>query len=337
MAQAKHHPEGDRLMHVNRRRGWEIPEHLATPEHVFLNRRAFVGATIGAAALTLAPELALAQRVTDLPDPTKDLYPVKRNEKFTLDRPITEETVNNTYNNFYEFGSSKTIAKAAQALKLRPWTIKIDGMVEKPQEVGIDDLIKKMPLEERLYRHRCVEAWSMAIAWSGFPMAKMVEFARPLSSAKYLRMETFLDPATASGQRQTWYPWPYVEGLTMAEATNELTFLVTGAYGKPVSKQMGAPLRLAVPWKYGFKSIKSITRFTFTDQRPKSFWEALQSAEYGFWANVNPEVAHPRWSQETEELIGRGGERRPTLLFNGYGEYVAHLYKGMENTERLWA
>jgi sulfoxide reductase catalytic subunit YedY len=304
---------------------------------VFLNRRAFVGATIGVAALALAPERALAQRITDLPDPTKDLYPVKRNEKFTLDRPITDETVNNTYNNFYEFGSSKTIAKAAQALKLRPWTVKIDGMVEKPQEVGIDDLIRKMPVEERLYRHRCVEAWSMAIAWSGFPMAKLVEFAKPLSSARYVRMETFLDPTTASGQRQTWYPWPYVEGLTMAEATNELTFLVTGAYGKPVSKQMGAPLRLAVPWKYGFKSIKSITRFTFTDQRPKSFWEALQSAEYGFWANVNPEVAHPRWSQATEELIGRGGERRPTLLFNGYGEYVAHLYKDMEKTERLWA
>jgi sulfoxide reductase catalytic subunit YedY len=148
-------------------------------------------------------------------------------------------------------------------------------------------------------------------------------------------METFLDPSAASGQRQTWYPWPYVEGLTMAEATNELAFLVTGAYGKPVAKQMGAPLRLAVPWKYGFKSIKSIRRFTFTDQRPKSFWEALQASEYGFWANVNPQVPHPRWSQATEELIGLN-ERRPTLLFNGYGEYVAHLYKGLEN-ERLYA
>jgi sulfoxide reductase catalytic subunit YedY len=324
-------------MHVIRRRGWEIPEHLATPERVFLNRRTFIGASIGAAAVTVAPPLALAQRIADMPDPTKDIYPVKRNERFTLDRPITDETVNNTYNNFYEFGSSKTISKAAQALKLRPWTIKIDGMVEKPQEIGIDDLIKRMPLEERLYRHRCVEAWSMAIAWSGFPLAKLVELAKPLASARYLRMETFLDPTTASGQRQTWYPWPYVEGLTMAEATNELAFLVTGAYGKPVSKQMGAPLRLALPWKYGFKSIKSITRFSFTDQRPKSFWEALQAAEYGFWANVNPEVAHPRWSQATEELIGRGGERRPTMLFNGYGEYVAHLYKDMEKTERLWA
>ena len=320
-------------MHVIRRRGWEIPERLATPEHLFFNRRAFLAAG-GAAALALSPELALAQRIADLPDPTGALYPVKRNDRYAIDRPITDEKINTNYNNFYEFGSSKTIAKAAQALKLRPWTIKIDGMVEQAQEIGIDDLVRKMPLEERLYRHRCVEAWSMAIAWSGFPFAKLVELAKPLASAKYVRMETFMDSSTASGQRQTWYPWPYVEGLTMAEATNELAFLVTGAYGKPVSKQMGAPLRLAVPWKYGFKSIKSIVRFHFTDQRPKSFWEALQASEYGFWANVNPQVPHPRWSQATEELIGLG-ERRPTLMFNGYGDYVAHLYQGLAQ-ERLY-
>ena len=321
-------------MHVIRRRGWEIPERLATPEHIFLNRRAFLGAA-GTAALSLSPELALAQRVADLPDPTKDLYPFKRNETFTLDRPITDEKININYNNFFEFGSTKTVGKAAQALKLRPWVVKIDGMVEKEFEVGLDDLLGKMPLEERLYRHRCVEAWSMAVAWSGFPLAKLVEMAKPLSSAKYLRMETFLDRSTAPEQRKPYYPWPYIEGLTMAEATNELAFLVTGTYGKPVAKQMGAPLRLAVPWKYGFKSIKSIRRFTFTDQRPRSFWEDLQASEYGFWANVNPQVPHPRWSQATEELIGTG-ERRPTLLFNGYGEYVADLYKGLEG-ERLWA
>jgi methionine sulfoxide reductase catalytic subunit len=321
-------------MHVIRRRGWEIPERLATPERLLLDRRAFLAAG-GAAALSLSPEFALAQRIADLPDPTRDLYPFKRNEKYVLDRPITEERFNIEYNNFYEFGSSKTIARAAQALKLRPWTVKFDGMVEKSQEIGIDDLIRKMTLEERLYRHRCVEAWSMTIPWSGFSLAEFVAFARPLSSAKYLRMETFHDPKVASGQRQTWYPWPYVEGLTMAEATNELAFLVTGAYGKPVTKQMGAPLRLAVPWKYGFKSIKSIVRFTFTDQRPKGFWEGLQAAEYGFWANVNPEVTHPRWSQASERILGTD-ETRPTLLFNGYGEYVAHIYKGLEN-ERLWA
>jgi methionine sulfoxide reductase catalytic subunit len=321
-------------MHVIRRRGWEIPESCATPEHLFLNRRAFLAAT-GAAAISLSPEFALAQRVADLPDPTANLYPVKRNEKYVLDRPITDEKINTNYNNFFEFGSTKTVARAAQALKLRPWTIKIDGMVEKEQTIDIDELIKKVTLEERLYRHRCVEAWSMAIPWSGFPLAKLVEMAKPLSSAKYVRMETFLDKAMAPEQRKTYYPWHYVEGLTIAEASNELAFLVTGAYGKPVPKQMGAPIRLAVPWKYGFKSIKSIVRFNFTDQRPKSYWEALQASEYGFWANVNPEVAHPRWSQATEEIIGTN-TRRPTLLFNGYGDYVAHLYRGFEN-EHLWA
>jgi sulfoxide reductase catalytic subunit YedY len=321
-------------MHVIRRRGWEIPESCATPEHLFFNRRAFLAAT-GAAALSLSPELALAQRASDLPDPTANLYPAKLKEKYVLDRPVTEERINVNYNNFYEFGSSKTIARAAQALKLRPWTIKVDGMVEKEQTIDIDDLLKQVTLEERLYRHRCVEAWSMAIPWSGFPLAKLVEIAKPLSSAKYLRMETFFDKAMAPEQRKSYYPWPYVEGLTIAEATNELAFLVTGAYGKPVAKSMGAPLRLAVPWKYGFKSIKSIVKFTFTDQRPESYWQKLQASEYGFWANVNPQVAHPRWSQASEEFLGTN-ERKPTLLFNGYGEYVADLYKGLEK-ERLWA
>jgi sulfoxide reductase catalytic subunit YedY len=320
-------------MNVIRRRSWEVPERLATPEHLFFNRRDFLAAT-GAGALALSPGLAMAQRVTDLPDPTTGLYPVKQNEKFTLDRAVTEEKINLNYNNFYEFSPNKSLAKQAQALKLRPWTIKIDGMVEKAQEIDIDDLIKKVSLEERLYRHRCVEAWSMAIPWSGFPLAKLVEMAKPLASAKYLRMETFFDKTMAPEQRKSYYPWPYVEGLTMAEATNELAFLVTGAYGKPVSKQQGAPLRLAVPWKYGFKSIKSITKFTFTDQRPKSYWEALQASEYGFWANVNPQVAHPRWSQATEEVIGTS-TRVPTLLFNGYSEYVADIYKGLES-ERLY-
>ena len=299
------------------------------------NRRTFLVG--GASAIALMPRSASAQRVTDLaylPHPSADLYPAKRNEKFTLDRPITDEKINAHYNNFYEFNSSKDVVEQAQKLQIRPWMVKIDGMVEKPQEIGIDDLIRTMTLEERTYRHRCVEAWSMAIAWTGFPLAKLVNFARPLGSAKYVRMETFMDAKTAPGQRQTWFPWPYIEGLTMAEATNDLAFLATGAYGHPMAKQHGAPLRLAVPWKYGFKSIKSIVRFTFTDQRPKGYWEALQSSEYGFWANVNPAVAHPRWSQASEEVIGTG-ERRPTLLFNGYGDYVADLYKGMDG-ERLW-
>jgi sulfoxide reductase catalytic subunit YedY len=324
-------------MHVIHRRGWELPESQTTPERLFFDRRQFLAAA-GMAGIALSSGAAQAQRMTDLanlPDPSASLYPAKRNETFKLDLTVTDESINVTYNNYYEFGSAKTISRAAQALPLRPWTIKIDGMVEKPQEIGIDDLFAKFPIEERLYRHRCVEAWSMVIPWSGFPLPRLVELAKPLASAKYLRMETFLNASVASGQRATWYPWPYVEGLTMAEATNELAFLVTGAYGKPVAKSMGAPLRLAVPWKYGFKSIKSITRFSFTDKRPKSFWEALQGAEYGFWANVNPEVPHPRWSQATEKDIGTG-ERRPTLLFNGYAEHVAGIYKGLES-ERLWA
>src|SRR5712691_7773300 len=276
----------DAAMHVIRRPSWQLRESTATPEHLFLDRRGFLGAGLAAAA-ALVPDIALAQRVADL-DPTSDLYPIRRNDKYQLDRPITDEKINGTYNNFFEFGSSKFVAKPAQALKIRPWTVKIDGMVESPREVGVDDLIRQMPLEERLYRHRCVEAWAMAMPWSGFPFAALVKLASPLASATYVRMETFVDAKIASGQRQSYLPWPYVEGLTMAEATNELAFLAVGAYGKPMPKVHGAPVRLAVPWKYGFKSIKSIVRFTFTDQQPKSYWESLQGGEYGFWANVNP-------------------------------------------------
>jgi sulfoxide reductase catalytic subunit YedY len=327
---------GTNAMNTIRRRGWEVPESCATPEHLFFDRRAFLAATgAGLAMAASTPATAMAERISDIPDPSAGVYPVKQNEKYVLDRDVTPEKINTNYNNFYEYGTSKDVARAAQQLRVRPWTVKIDGMVEKAQEVGIDDLLKTMPLEERLYRHRCVEAWGMAIPWSGFPLAEFVKFAKPLSSAKYLRMETFNDPSMAPGQRSPLYAWPYVEGLTMAEATNELAFLVTGAYGKPVAKTQGAPLRLAVPWKYGFKSIKSIVRFTFTDERPKGLWEVAQGSEYGFWANVNPEVPHARWSQATEEVIGTG-TRVPTMLFNGYAEYVADMYKGLEK-ERLWA
>ena len=223
---------------------------------------------------------------------------------------------------------------AAQALPIRPWEIKIDGHVEKEFTIGIDELIRKVGIEERLYRHRCVEAWSMTVPWSGFALSKLVELAKPTSAAKFIRMETFNNPEIAPGQKPPLFnwskglPWPYVEGVTMEEARNDLSFLVTGAYGKPVAKQMGAPLRLALPWKYGFKSIKSIVRFNFTDQQPVSFWETVLGAEYGFWANVNPAVAHPRWSQASERVLGTN-KRVPTLLYNGYGEQVAGLYKDL--------
>jgi methionine sulfoxide reductase catalytic subunit len=326
------------VMLIKIRRGWEIPERDATPEAVFHDRRQIVKAMgLGALIAAAGGEWGLgdAFAATQPPDPSAGLYPAKRNEKYTIDRPITDEKLSTNYNNFYEFGEDKDIAADAQALPIRPWTVAIDGMVEKPLTLDIDDLLKRVTLEERLYRHRCVEAWSMAVPWTGFPLKNLVDLAKPLGSATYLRMETFNNPKVASGQKQFWYPWPYIEGLTMAEAGNELSFLVTGMYGMPVPRQDGAPLRLVTPWKYGFKSIKSIVKFTFTDKRPKSYWEALQASEYGFWANVNPAVPHPRWSQATERVLGIDG-RRPTLIWNGYGEYVAHMYDDLKN-ERLFA
>ena len=319
-------------MPIRRNRGWELRDSEATPEALFLRRRELIKAI--AAGPILAPGLFSSLAMAE-DDPSAGLYPAKRNPRYTLDRPLTDAKYSTTYNNFYEFGTEKDVWRDAQALKVRPWTIKVDGMVEKPMTLGIDDLLKRVGLEERLYRHRCVEAWSMAVPWTGFPMRALLDIAKPLGSATYVRMETFMDPATAPEQNKFFYPWPYVEGLTMAEAANELSFLVTGMYGKAVPKQDGAPLRLVTPWKYGFKSIKSIVHFEFTDKRPKSYWEALQASEYGFWANVNPDVAHPRWSQATERVLGTD-ERKPTLIWNGYGDYVAGLYKGLEK-ERLFA
>jgi sulfoxide reductase catalytic subunit YedY len=318
-------------MLIKRRRGWEIPERDATPEAVYLNRRQWLagsGAALGVGGLG---GQALAQGA----DPTLDLYPAKRNEAYTLDRPLTEESLAASYNNFYEFGTSKDVTASAKRLQPRPWTISIDGLVEKPFEIGFDELIRKVGLEERLYRFRCVEAWSMAVPWTGFPLKQLVALAKPLSGAKYIQMQTFMNPRMAPGQSQRWYPWPYTEGLTIAEATHDMTLMVTGIYGKPIPNQHGAPMRLIVPWKYGFKSVKSINKISFVAERPKTFWEGLQASEYGFWANVNPEVSHPRWSQASEQVLG-SRERRPTLLFNGYAEQVAGLYKGLES-ERLWA
>jgi methionine sulfoxide reductase catalytic subunit len=324
-------------MYIKRKRGWELPESAATPEAVYVNRREFSkGLAAGAVLLAGAGIFAgTGTAEAEAADPSAKLYPVKRNETYKLDRALTPQDLVTSYNNYYEFGSSKDISDAAQALPIRPWTVTIDGMVEKPITIAIDDLLARMPLEERLYRHRCVEAWSMTVPWSGFAMKALVEFAKPLSSAKYVQMTSFENPDVAEGQQANWYPWPYIEGLTMAEATTDLAFLVTGAYGKPAPKQNGAPLRLATPWKYGFKSAKGIVRFSFTDKQPYNFWQAIQASEYGFWANVNPAVPHPRWSQAFERVLG-SDERVPTLLFNGYGEYVAALYKDLQN-ERLYA
>ena len=325
-------------MLIKIKRGWELPESAATPEEVFRNRRRIIKAA-AAGPILLAGAGAfggLARAAeSEMDDPSADLYPVERNPRYKLDRELTDQEIVTTYNNYYEFGSSKNIWRDAQELPIRPWTVQISGMVEKEFEIGIDDLLAKMPLEERLYRHRCVEAWSITVPWSGFQMSHLVELAKPTSGAKYVKMLTFEDPKVASGQRASWYPWPYTEGLTIEEANNELAFMGTGAYGKPMPKQNGAPLRLITPWKYGFKSTKGIVRFEFTDQRPVTFWEEIASNEYGFWANVNPEVDHPRWSQATERVLGTD-ERVPTQIYNGYGEFVAGLYEGMAEDERLF-
>ena len=322
-------------MLIKRPRGWEMKESQATPESLFHGRRRLIKAAAagsiavaagGAGLLSVSGRPAPAEES----DPSASLYPVDRNLRYRLDREISDEELATTYNNYYEFGSSKNIWKKAQELPIRPWTVTIGGLVEKEFEIGIDDLLAKMPLEERLYRHRCVEAWSMAVPWSGFPMRALVELAKPLGSAKYVRMTSFHDPDVASGQRASWYPWPYIEGLTVAEATNELTLMGTGLYGKVMPKQNGAPLRLVAPWKYGFKCTKGIVRFDFTEERPVSFWQEIQGREYGFWANVNPEVPHPRWSQAMEQPLGQD-EKIPTLLYNGYGEFVADLYTDMKD------
>ncbi|MBB3898078.1 protein-methionine-sulfoxide reductase catalytic subunit MsrP [Roseococcus suduntuyensis] len=316
-------------MLIRRRRGWELPESAATPEHWVLNRRALMGA--GAALL---PGAALAQRVSDLPA-GPPLPTHARNERYLAGRELSPEREVTSYNNFYEFGTSKSIARAAQRMPTRPWTLKVEGMVARPREFDMDDLIRQMPIEERVYRLRCVEAWALTAPWTGFEMSHLLRLVEPQAGARYVTFETASIPNVMPGLRQSWYPWPHVEACTIEEAANELTFLPVGLFGRPLPQQNGGPLRVLFPWKYGFKSGKSLTRITFTAERPRTFWPTIQGSEYGFWANVNPEVPHPRWSQATERLLG-SGERVPTQLFNGYGEFVAGLYTNL-GRERLWA
>ena len=309
-------------------RGWEMPEREATPEEFYLSRRQFIK-KVGWRGMSTALALAgwggakAASRRED-----KKIYPAKRNEKFALDRPLTDEWATAHYNNFYEFTTAKErVADLVGNFQTSPWTVEITGLVAKPLRFDSEDLIRRMPLEERLYRHRCVEAWSMAVPWTGFPMKALVELAQPLSTAKFVRLLSFNKPEQAPGiKSQSWYSWPYYEGLRMDEAINELTMLVTGIYGHALPKQNGAPLRLVTPWKYGYKSIKSITKIEFVDKQPHTFWNDLAPAEYDFLSNVNPQVPHPRWSQATEQPIP-DGPRRPTLRYNGYGAQVAALYK----------
>lgn len=312
-------------------KGWEISESLATPESVFMNRREFIKGTATAALVTGAllsgcsPAGTFEAEVT-LNEIEKKIYPAKRNEAFTLDRNLTAEKVAAQYNNFYEFTQDKaSVYMHAKRLATRPWTIDITGLVKKPQTFAIDDLLKTMPIEERLYRLRCVEAWAMAVPWTGFRLKSLLDKVEPLSKATHVRMTSFHKPFTAYGQLAFWEPWPYTEGLTLPEAMNELTFMAVGVYGHPLPKQHGAPIRLVVPWKYGFKSIKSVVRIELIDHKPKTFWNTLLPHEYGFFANVDPAVPHPRWSQYREEMIGTG-ELRATIPYNGYGKYVRPMY-----------
>jgi methionine sulfoxide reductase catalytic subunit len=329
-----------------RRRTWSIvPASEITPEWVYVNRRQFMkGLIAGAGALAIAgcaappaptPEptpVASGPQPTTAPSllPASDAQPVASLQTDELSDALTSHEAVTTYNNFYEFGMDKDDpARNAKGFVTSPWTVEVSGLVSKPGTFGVEDLIRRFPPEERIYRLRCVEAWSMVIPWLGFPLASLLKAVEPTSDAKYVRFETLLDPQRMPGQRSGWYDWPYVEGLRLDEAMNELALLSVGLYGKMLYPQNGAPIRLVVPWKYGFKSIKSIVKIELVAEQPASLWMKAAPNEYGFYANVNPDVPHPRWSQATERRIGEGG-RRETLPFNGYTEQVASLYAGMD-------
>ncbi|MBM6595868.1 protein-methionine-sulfoxide reductase catalytic subunit MsrP [Microvirga pudoricolor] len=295
-----------------------------TPKDVYFNRRHFIA---GAAALGVAGAAPFGAGAAPL---SAAKSPLSTDEKLTSKQDVT------SYNNFYEFGVDKADPAAnAGTLKTKPWTVRVDGLVAKPAEYQLEDFIKPSTLEERIYRMRCVEGWSMVIPWIGFPLADVIKRAEPQSGAKYVSFETLYRPEEMRGQNGLLpvLDWPYVEGLRMDEAMHPLTILAVGLYGETLPNQNGAPIRLVVPWKYGFKGIKSITRISFTDKEPETSWNKQASNEYGFYANVNPGVDHPRWSQATERRIGEGGlfaKRRETRLFNGYADQVASLYAGMD-------
>jgi sulfoxide reductase catalytic subunit YedY len=249
---------------------------------------------------------------------------------FRVDEPMTPLQSVSNYNNFYEFSTNKeSVAAAAAGFVSKPWQLAVGGMAHKPKVFDLDELMKSIPLEERVYRMRCVEGWSMVIPWSGFPLARLLEQVEPMGGVEYVAFETLFDPVRMPGQKGGVLAWPYTEGLRMDEAMHPLTLLAVGLYGHELPAQNGAPLRLVVPWKYGFKGIKSIVKITLQSTRPATTWNTSAPSEYGFFSNVNPEVDHPRWSQATEQRIGESG-RRPTLMFNGYAPQVAHLYSGMD-------
>jgi len=312
----------------------EPPASEITPEGLYLRRRELIrdAALFAAAATALGGGLVALTRGAGrgpVLAPGVDL-PVASRLDFAQGEPATPYEDVAGYNNFYEFGVEKTDpARLAHTLRPRPWAVTVDGEVGRPGTFDLDDLIRGLPLEERVYRMRCVEAWSMVVPWVGFPLASLLARFEPTSHAKYVAFTTLHDPEQMPGQRRDVLPWPYVEGLRMDEAMHPLTLLAVGLYGRVLPNQNGAPLRLVVPWKYGFKGVKSIVRISLTRDRPPTTWNLAAPDEYGFFANVNPAVDHPRWSQATERRIG-DLTRRPTLPFNGYADDVAHLYAGLD-------
>lgn len=324
----------------------KIPASEITPEALFWQRRRFMTRTMLGGSLLLnacastanlaaetpvatAPSLAPTTSAAQPAETPVVSTPMPALPTDEIGDPLTAEEIVIGYNNFYEFTTDKeAVAAAAAQLITRPWQVVVDGMVAKPQTLALEDVLA-IESEERIYRLRCVEGWSMVVPWYGFPLHRLLAQVEPLATAKYVRFETLHDPAQMPGQNEPWYQWPYVEGLRIDEAMHDLTLMVTGVYGKSLPNQNGAPLRLAVPWKYGFKSIKSIVRITLTDEQPVSLWMAAAPEEYGFYANVNPRVDHPRWSQADERRLGENGRRR-TLMFNGYAKEVASLYTGMD-------
>ncbi len=315
---------------------WHVPERFVTPEDAFRNRRHFLkqmgfgslgllATPIAGCARTESPATSTTNSIAVAFTPSKT-YPAPRHPEFSPVWTFTNEKVAGNYNNFYEFTLDKGVFRHVDKFVTSPWPIQIGGLVEKPMTIDATELVQMFGLEERVYRLRCVEAWAMIVPWTGFVFSKLIGMVSPKPEAKFVRFETFNRPDQAPGMGQVpHYPWPYFEGLRLDEAMNPLTLMTTGIYGKPLPKQHGAPIRLVVPWKYGYKSIKSIVKIEFIAKQPKTFWETLQPEEYPFESNVNPNVAHPRWSQATERMIDTG-DRVKTQLYNGYAKYVAQLY-----------
>ncbi|MBE7561071.1 protein-methionine-sulfoxide reductase catalytic subunit MsrP [bacterium] len=339
------------MPHVKTVPGWAIPESQATPESVYHDRRRFLKQMgfLGLGALlpacdrpfapsappqpadrsipTQPPRAATPEALLPFPPTYAKLFPASPNTAYALDRDLTHEKQATTYNNFYEFSTSKSeVHKLVGKFRTHPWEIEIAGLCERPGVYDAYDLIAKMPLEERLYRFRCVEAWAMAVPWTGFPIKALLDHVGVKNEAAFLRLVTFMRPEEAPGfEKYENYPFPYYEAITLPEAMNELAILAAGIYGKPLPAQCGAPLRLVLPWKYGLKSIKSLVGIEFTAERPPTFWNDVNPREYSWHSNVEPDVPHPRWSQKKERMLGTG-ENRDTLLYNGYADYVAHLY-----------